>query len=109
MNNNNWITDRKPEFKDAPYEKVWVMLKGRVYLTHYTNTILADAWQPVISPEPYVKPKRWTVEWDGDYNIWILADSVTPSKGSLLMLHRNDDECRIIAERIAEIYNEMMP
>lgn len=105
---NEWITDRKPEPEDAPYESVWVMLKGRIYLTHYTNTVICDAWQPVIIPEPYVKPKRWTIEWDGDYRMWFLADRGT-NKQKLPSLHSNDDECRIIAEKIAEIYNEMMP
>ena len=99
---NEWITDRKPEPADAPYEKVWVMLKGRMYLTHYTNTILSDAWQPLITPEPYVKPKRYVV-FEHDREVYGVMNSHDGKVTSKCIPTRE------AAERIAAIYDEVMP
>lgn len=69
-----WITDRLPTVEDAdPRGQIWCMDTTRdVVWMHYgvylnLNKGSADIvpWQPIIYPEPYVKPKVWT---------WELAD-----------------------------------
>jgi hypothetical protein len=60
-------------------------------------------WQPTNKPSPYVKPKRWTVQWDGkrkQYEIRLNLRYI----GSLPELICDD-----IAQRIEDLFNEVMP
>jgi hypothetical protein len=61
-------------------------------------------WQPITKPAPYVKPKRWTVEWNsiGDYWVVVNGDYRVPQ----YYLHRVQKDA---AQRICDIYNEVMP
>jgi hypothetical protein len=53
----------------------------------------------------YVKPKRWTVKWDDDASFFALYDS-TKITYYLPMLFSKHAEA---AQRIADIYNEVIP
>jgi phosphoribosylformylglycinamidine (FGAM) synthase-like amidotransferase family enzyme len=61
------------------------------------------AWMP--HPETYVKPNRWTVEFSAYDNTWIMRDNV---EGWVRLLYI--DRCHgDAAQRIADIYNEVIP
>lgn len=107
---SKWITDRRPTEEDADYGDVH--LDGYVYVTNErgmtrTETWKAAAyhgfpWQPIVIPEPYVKPKRWNVrEYFGRYYV-VAGNEYDAIKG--FGLHTRE-----AAERIAAIYEEEMP
>jgi hypothetical protein len=60
---------------------------------------------PIPKPDMYVKPKRWTVKWDDDASFFALYDS-TKITYYLPMLFSKHAEA---AQRIADIYNEVIP
>lgn len=106
---SEWITDRKPTEEDCKDNvlnyHVWVMHNGKVEPCLYSNVVLGFPWHPIVieKPEPYVAPKpRYTVapnayrngEWAVEYDKMLIADKI-PTKEA--------------AERIAAIYNEVMP
>lgn len=112
---SEWITDRPPTEEDADDEKsVWTMCVGKVVTWGYEGIRKGQPWMPTNRPEPYVKPKRWTAVWYASVGSWALRDNV---KGAYIPLFHspetglvnNDDEHREAAERIAAIYEEMMP
>ena len=103
MNNNGWITDRLPTEEEAPYGRVLYSGSDRVYEIEAYLLAIGNPWMPF--PDPYVKPKRWRVKWEqkGTTTLWTLClydQSVHTLYGNL------PDEA---AERIADIYNEVMP
>lgn len=121
---SEWITDRRPTEDDCvgvdripgSYH-VWVMYEGKVVTCPFEDVVLGCPWQPieVPAPEPYVKPKRWTVVWSELFGGWTLREM---KKGGCVQLfdptlkcglNRYDDEHREAAERIAAIYEEVMP
>lgn len=76
-----WITDRLPTVEDAdPRGQIWCMDTTRdVVWMHYgvylnLNKGSADIvpWQPIIYPEPYVKPKVWVVNRSGVFKNGIM-------------------------------------
>jgi hypothetical protein len=103
---SEWITDRLPTADDAlPNGDVWIMSGGRhVVLWPYGLVELDQPWQPIPRPAPYVKPKRWTVEWNADGAYWVLTDG----KWRLCMLMMDWDK-KDAAQRICDIYNEAIP
>lgn len=122
MNNNmntGWITDRVPyELKQSEYshwhwDQVWATSDdGQVYLRSLWLLKEGTPWQPMIRPEPYVKPDRWEVRWygcgrDGHWEIF----DVCPNEDFLTMynvlpLKYSDAEA---AQRICDVYNEVAP
>ena len=107
---SEWITDRRPTAEDAPYGRVWVTQFGVVLLTDWENINDREPWMPIVPPEPYVKPKRWTAVYSAGYGKWCIYDcQASVYRGLLYALVRNDDEHRQAAERIADIYEEVMP
>jgi hypothetical protein len=107
---SEWITDRLPTAEDAFMDSVFVMaepLVGRpeeyVIMRNYQRVLLGDAWQPIQVPAPYVKPKRWTVEWmiaAKRYSLWFDGH----------YCHTMPKSCNYKAAReIEHIYNEVMP
>ena len=59
-----WITDRVPTREDGDcMTMVWVSSPREVYRCDYRVIKLGTPWQPITYPEPYVKPKVWTIEW----------------------------------------------
>ena len=107
---SEWITDREAVETDADYMgAVWVTnQQGEVYRVIYAHATIGAhvAWQPIVPPEPYVKPKRWQAKWND--GCWSLYDAGEWAD-SLISLDKNSDEHREAAERIAAIYEEVMP
>lgn len=107
MNNNGWITDRLPTAHDciAGHSDVWVYDENYkiASLSHYQNVWRGLPWQPISRPAPYFKPKRWRVEIETNG-----TDSYAVS--DLRYTHYLPIACtREAAERICDIYNEVLP
>ena len=96
---SEWITDRKPTEEDGTlvysYEGVpW----------HYTHIDIGQAWKPIPKIEPYVKPKRYAVVATNDSETsFNVQDRKRISNVSYFIPTRE------AAERIAAIYEEVMP
>lgn len=115
MNNNEWITDRLPTEKDSIAGAVLVSHRDSlsIYFEAWDKVKLGMPWQPL--PAPYVKTKRWRVE------IATVVDCRDPSKP----VAKAPDSyavsdvtyshwlpigfTREAAERICDIYNEVLP
>ena len=102
---SNWITDRRPTRADADkYGYVWITgVNDSVYLAAWTE-VGGRPWQHSHRPEPYVKPKRYKVE---EYyhcrGIWVVSDCQTGNARC------HPVPTREAAERIAAIYEEVLP
>ncbi len=110
MNNNTeWITYRPPTREDGNklYHKVWVTYRnGEVGQEHWSDVKPPTPWQHIQDkPGPYVKPKRWTVDWNTRDLQWKLYDWDLV----LLALQGLTEDDADAAQRIADIYNEVMP
>lgn len=103
---SEWITDRLPTADDAPRGRVLISSGERVSESDIAYIVIGDPWMPV--PAPYVKPKRWTVEWggeDGNADFYTLYDS-----GEFrYYLPGLTSEHADAAQRICDIYNEVLP
>jgi len=105
---SDWITDRLPTVHDVNFDgKVWATSKGPngdcVIKIFWECVLPSQPWQPILPPAPYVKPKRWTVEWDG-VALWSLRFNgehygYLPYAGLPAAS----------AQRICDIYNETVP
>lgn len=105
---SEWITDRLPTGYEIRYGKVWVTDNfGYVAMVDYKVVELGTPWQPIPKPEPYVKPKRWTVRWDNRNKSWQIIKDGNLIADTLYCL--GGQSHRHAAERIADIYNEVMP
>ena len=98
---SEWITDRLPDEDDAPEDWVFVMNHGIVVLYLAVSVELGMPWHPIVAPAPYVKPKRWTVFKDS--NGWNLNDAHTTRYFFPSVCSAD------AAQRIADIYNEVLP
>lgn len=113
--NNEWITDRMPTEKDAYRDLLWVTICGELLITDYINVSENQPWMPIVLPEPYVKPKRVFVVWSELFNCWALRE--LPKGGEIPLadpilnvgLIKKNEQHREAAERIAAIYEEVMP
>ena len=104
-----WITDRKPKKKDAYKESVWLCREsGYVDDVRYGSVILGEPWMPISKPEPYVKPKRFVVKRMMDIysDIESCGYCVYNNIGGVFAKYIPTREA---AERIAAIYEEVMP
>jgi hypothetical protein len=98
-----WITDRLPTAEDAVAYCVLVWDDNGIGIWSCDAVKEGQPWMPIPKPEPYVKPKRWTVARSEESVCFYLLKQGTywqslPSPFS-----------REAAERIADIYNEEMP
>ena len=105
---SKWITHRRPTKQDAQdsFVLLWCPITKKAHLTYYRNIEDGDPWMAIAECPPYVmKPKRFRVEQtalDGRECFAIYDDG-------------NDLRCsfyvptREAAERIAAIYEEVMP
>ena len=99
-----WITDRLPTAEDALVDlSVWVCIEGGVILWSYDSISLGTPWHATTKPAPYAKPKRWAVEWDGSTEHY-----------EIRLNHRYvcilpELICDDIAQRIEDLFNEVMP
>ena len=100
---SEWITDRQPTAEDAVEQLVWVCIEGNVLLWGHDGVRLGTAWQPITQPAQYVKPKRWKVEWDCMTKHYVIRLNLRYI-GSLPELC-----CDEIAQRIEDLFNEVMP
>ena len=107
--NNDWITDRLPTEQDAYGLMVWAMGSGQVVMADIKNIREGMSWMPITPPEPYVKPNRWTAEYNYEFGCWRILDSHDGLYVTQRHLKLNNDEHRKAAERIAEIYEEVLP
>jgi hypothetical protein len=100
---SEWITDRLPDPDDAFDDWVFVSEHGNIQMYLAVSVKLGMPWLPIVPPDPYVKPKRWAVKWYEEYAIWCLLDEDVV----LLILDKN--LTTEAAQRIADVYNEVMP
>lgn len=105
---SEWITDRRPTAKDADNEYVWVTTEHGDVRQQIWNHIGDRPWMPFTTPEPYVKPKRYTVKWLTIDACWAVMEMQYVAT-RLTKLNHECDEYREAAERIAAIYEEVMP
>ena len=103
------ITDRRPTHEDdGP------MVYGPDgNICHLAWIKDGDAWKPIPKCEPYVKPKRFYAWWDDERGWWMIEREVQWFEGQwfewLMRLDKQNDEYREAAERIAAIYDEVIP
>ena len=110
MNNNGWITDRLPTKEDGyPVYingwsgQVWAQRNNLIKAVSWGDVQIGQPWQPIHVPELYVDPKRWRVEIATNP-----PDSYAVS--DLKYTHYLPIGCtREAAERICDIYNEVLP
>ena len=111
MNNNmntGWITDRLPTREDSLDGWVFVTDGAHVRTRHYNLVFQGQPWQPMTIPTPYVKPKRWTVEWFDGY--WVIRE-YGEFRGTLPCYKRDGEIVSIsdeYAQQIEDIYNKAM-
>lgn len=104
MSKNEWITDRLPTDDDGDTKGyVWVTDNdGSVGIMGWEFAAVRKlAWMPIVAPEPYVEPKRYRIDvnWSG-YTVY---DTVTQQ------VFADNIHSKEAAERIAAIYEEVMP
>ena len=103
-NDGGWITDRLPTEEDGSNGQLVYDYRGEI--TIYYNIRVGEAWKPIPKCEPYVKPKRYYVDYtNGTWNVW-------RSKNPLQLVDTNVSThipTREAAERIAAIYEEVQP
>jgi hypothetical protein len=102
---SEWITDRLPTEEDAIADRVivWGYDRGPM-LWMYRHVPIGEPWMP-IRYEPYVKPKRWTVRKSQLFGVdywYVLRDDQKYHRLAVGLTHD-------AAQRIADIYNEVMP
>ena len=113
---SNWITDRRPTeadaYKDAEsvlYE--CVIVQGRDYklFRKWYNVTSGEAWQCIDNASTAITRSRWIASYSKQYHCWVLDQK--PGGGFTILgaLDKNDDQHRERAERIAAIYEEVMP
>jgi hypothetical protein len=100
---NEWITDRLPTAEDALEDTVLVWNGSEAILWTYDGVEKGQPWAPITKPAPYVKPNRWTVKRNDHHGEWYLYDG--EKEWDRLDGRLTQDA----AQRIADIYNEVMP
>lgn len=101
--NNEWITDRRPHRDDGPY-----VYRGDGAVRYYTEIPRGEIWKPIPKCEPYVKPKRYTAKWLKTIGCWgVMNKCIVMTE--LRLLNCDCYAHREAAERIAAIYDEVVP
>jgi hypothetical protein len=108
---SEWITDRRPTLKDG------LMVygpHGKVCDLSCIHT--GEAWKPIPKCDAYVKPKRYVVRWkyysEEGKGCWVVFSTGEYGGQEFLNLKhltQYNDKHRKAAERIAAIYEEVMP
>jgi hypothetical protein len=106
---SKWITDRLPTEEDSDSGGcVWSMYNGEVVLQWSHVIDEGTPWMPMIKPEPYLAPEpkyRVTREKRYDAELGVFDYAVSFGVGTIA----RHIPTREAAERIAAIYNEVMP
>ena len=104
---SEWITGRNPDDKVVPngYDPNHVYASdGYVWSIYDWDNIPLKAWQYIPLLEPYVDPHKWQAVYDS--GLWYLWNG----KNSVPLKELTDEKRhQKAAERIAAIYNEVMP
>jgi len=101
---SEWITDRQPTAEDAIGGTVLVSCDdGRMYFGRFDHVKPDEPWQPL--PAPYIKPKRFKALWNVSTFKWIIVNDV----GSIVATLEIDVEARSTAQRILDIFKEVLP
>jgi len=127
---SKWITDRLPTREDcASVEKtlykdlVWTMVLDCVVTSEWRYVNPGIAWQPIVieRPEPYVAPKsNYYVQFRlvnelGKKNRWVVCcrENTSPINDKTICdidgIQADNLPTYEAAERVAAIYNEVMP
>lgn len=107
MNNNEWITDRLPTPQDGDYYgQVWDST-GSLSFTH--EIAEGEPWMPSNCVGMYVKPKRFTTKYCFMSSCWAIYYDLHIAQHLRLLNDPNSSKECEAAERIAAIYEEMMP
>ena len=103
---SDWITDRRPTIVDSDMSGfVWVTTEYGTVLTQHWAQVYDRPWMPIpkiVPPEPYVKPKRWRVS-SAEFGDYVIYDA------KFCVYMAPPLPTREAAERIAAIYEEVMP
>ncbi len=103
---SEWITDRLPTAEDAlADDSVLTMYNDFVVVWAYNDINLGQPWQPIQKPAPYVNPKTWTLRWNILGDCWVLENK---RNDWVVLSYLTQDEAES-AQRICDIYNEVMP
>lgn len=99
----NWITDRLPTAEDSDHMgQVWVTGGDGNVSRQWWTTVCKEPWMPIVQPEPYVKAKRYkAIMYNGTWCVF--------NTKSIAAIVAFDIPTREAAERIAVIYEEVMP
>jgi hypothetical protein len=103
---SEWITDRLPTKQEAVSGNVICCRWGHINLLQWYKIEAGEPWMPIPKPDMYVKPKRWTVKWNPMMLCWFLGeDGIAHSPLPALKAEYFHET----AQRICDIYNEVMP
>lgn len=100
---SEWITDCRPIEHDESY-----VYDSFGHVCHRIKIANGQPWKPIPNCEPYVKPRRFYARWDDKYGWWMIEREGKWFEW-LMRLDKQNDEYREAAERIAAIYEEVMP
>lgn len=102
---SKWIVDRKPEHFEGWDGYVWKFEHDKLRrIVRWNNVEFGEPWMPIEPPEPYIKPKRWGVREFGKTGQWYIVEVTSPEHAWGFTI-----PTREAAERIAAIYEEVMP
>jgi hypothetical protein len=103
---SEWITDRLPTIEDAMEDTVLVWNGSEAILWTYDGVNEGQPWAPIHKLiAPYVKPKRWTVQYNRVNGFWVLVNG----RLNVPLYYMTTDDLYLAAQRICDIYNEVMP
>ncbi len=106
---SEWITDRLPTAEDALEDTVLVWDGREAILWTYDGVGKGQPWVPIHKLiAPYVKPKRWAVEWNTEWSTWSINDSHHKARFDFVLRGLNIDQGEA-AQRIEDLFNEVMP
>jgi len=103
---SEWITDRLPTVEDSLNYRTVLVWDEKIGPMVWSYDLVNEGqpWQPIPTPEPYVKPKKWALEFGEITGHWTLV-SIDGEVVSLYSLNRSQYEA---AQRICDIYNEVL-
>lgn len=104
---SEWITDRQPTAQDGDSEGlIWIWdYDNKVRRAKWSTVIHGTPWQRILVPAPYVKPKTFSAVWSDTLCKW----NIVHCDGLIVATLRIDVEGMSTAQRICDIYNEVMP
>lgn len=111
MNNTNgWITDRLPNVAECTNEgDVWVYLEDadEYVIRNQSQIHIGDPWREIDPPPLYVKAKRYEAVWIPELSCYTVLSGLG---GRIILFGLYDqEEHREAAERIAAVFEEVMP